>query len=52
MLLLGVAGQLAAKKKNPEDSLRTVRGTVSDASDAPVTGAIVQLKNTKTLQIR
>ena len=50
-LLLWAIGVLAAKKK-PEDSLRSVRGTVSDSSDAPVTGAIVQLKNTKTLQIR
>ena len=41
-----------AKKKDPEESLRTVQGTVTDPSDAPVNGAIVQLKNTKTLQIR
>jgi hypothetical protein len=51
-LLLGAAGVLAAKKKNPEDALRSVHGVVSDSSDAQVTGAIVQLKNTKTLQIR
>jgi len=51
-LLMGAAGILTAKKKNPEDSLRSVRGTVTDSSEAPVTGAIVQLKNTKTLQIR
>lgn len=52
VLLLVAAGVLAAKKKNPEDSLRSVRGTVSDSSDVPVISAIVQLKNTKTLQIR
>ena len=52
VLLLGAAGVVAAKKKNPEDALRSVRGTVSDSSGAPVAGAIVQLKNTKTLQIR
>lgn len=51
-LLFGVAGVLSAKKKNPDDLLRSVRGTVSGADDTPVVGAIVQLKNTKTLQIR
>jgi hypothetical protein len=51
-LLLTAASALEAKKKNPEDSLRTVQGTVTDAADNPVDGAIVQLKNTKTLQIR
>lgn len=51
-LLFGASGVLSAKKKNPEDALRSVRGTVSDASDTPIVGAIVQLKNTKTLQIR
>lgn len=34
------------------DSLRAVEGTVQDSSGAPVNGAIVQLKDTKTLQIR
>ncbi len=52
VLLLSTAGILEAKKKNPEDSLRTVEGTVTDANDNPLDGTIVQLKNTKTLQIR
>lgn len=51
-LLLSISSTLEAKKKNPEDSLRTVQGTVTDAADNPLDGAIVQLKNTKTLQIR
>jgi|GEM_PF-2069616 len=34
------------------DSLRAVEGTVQDGSGSPVNGAIVQLKDTKTLQIR
>jgi len=51
-LLLTAASALVAKKKNPEDSLRTVQGTVTDAAENPVDGAIVQLKNTKSLQIR
>ena len=49
---LAHASTLEAKKKNPEDDLRTVQGTVTDGTDNPVDGAIVQLKNTKTLQIR
>ena len=32
--------------------LRTVRGTVVDASDSPVSGAVVYLKNMKTLTVR
>ena len=51
-VLLSVPAVLQAKKKNPEDSLRTVEGTVTDAADNQVNGAIVQLKDTKTLQIR
>lgn len=51
-LLLSGSSILSGKKKNPEDSLRTVQGTVTDAADNPVDGAIVQLKDTKTLQIR
>ena len=52
VLALSASSAPAEKKKNPEDSLRTAQGVVSDASDAPVDGAVVQLKNTKTLQIR
>ena len=51
-LFLTASSVLEAKKKNPEDSLRTVQGTVTDAANNPVDGAIVQLKDTKTLQIR
>jgi Carboxypeptidase regulatory-like domain len=39
-------------KKKPELNIRTVQGTVTDAQDHAVNGAVVQLKNTKTLQIR
>jgi hypothetical protein len=51
-LLVSASSTLEAKKKNPEDALRTVQGTVTDAAGNQVDGAIVQLKNTKTLQIR
>lgn len=50
--LLGMPADAAANKKNPDQGLRSVQGTVSDANDSAVDGAVVQLKNTKTLQIR
>jgi hypothetical protein len=41
------------KKKNAEDEkFRMVEGTVYDPQDQEVDGAVVQLKNAKTLQIR
>jgi hypothetical protein len=42
----------AQKKKDEDANQRTVQGVVSDAADAAVDGAVVQIKNTKTLQIR
>jgi Carboxypeptidase regulatory-like domain len=41
-----------ADKKNPDANLRTVQGVVSNKDGEVVNGAVVQLKNTKTLQIR
>lgn len=52
VLLLTTASALMAEKKGEDKNVRAVQGTVTDASDNPVDGAIVQLKNTKTLQIR
>lgn len=40
------------KEKAEEAQLRSVEGAVRDQSDNPVEGAVVQLKNTKTLQVR
>ena len=51
LLLLGTTGAFA-QKKGEDQSVRSVQGTVSDAGDSAVNGAVVQLKNTKTLQIR
>ena len=46
-------GSFAQSKKGSEEgNLRIVQGTVTNAQDVPVQGAVVQLKNTKTLQIR
>lgn len=55
LLLLVFASGLFAQKKNKGDEsaeTRTVQGAVTTAEDKPVIGAVVQLKNTKTLQIR
>ena len=40
------------KSKKEEATLRAVQGTVFDADDKPVVGAIVQLKDVRTLQMR
>lgn len=46
-------GQALADKKDKEaGNQRAVQGTVSDAKDEAVNGAVVYLKNSKTLQIR
>jgi hypothetical protein len=52
VLLLTTASAFAPGKKGEDKNVRAVQGTVTDANDNPVDGAIVQLKNTKTLQIR
>jgi len=44
---------LSAQKKRDESATsRTVQGTVTAADETAVNGAVVQLKNMKTLQIR
>ena len=40
------------KKLNEDPNTRSLSGTVTDNGGAPVAGASVQLKDTKTLQIR
>ena len=40
------------KSKSEDDKLRIVQGSVVDAQDRPIAGAVVQLKNSKTLQVR
>jgi hypothetical protein len=44
-------GFAQSKKKGDEDG-RTVQGVVSAADDSAIAGAVVYLKNTKTLQVR
>jgi len=47
-----LAQQQSKKEKKAEASLRSVEGVVVDANGSAVAGAVVHLKNTKTLQIR
>lgn len=39
-------------QKSEDTTTRTVEGKVTNSENQPVTSAVVQLKNTKTLQIR
>ena len=50
-LLVLVAMGLFAQGKD-DSAPKSVQGTVTDATDKTVDGAVVQLKDTKTLQIR
>lgn len=54
MLVCVLAGSLAsiALAGQGRTQLRTVRGTVVDSSSAPIDGAIVYLKNMRTLTVR
>jgi len=52
VVLLSAVSAFAASKKGEDKNVRAVQGTVTDANDSPVDGAIVQLTNSKTLQIR
>jgi hypothetical protein len=42
----------AQSRQGEDTNVRTVQGTVTNPEDGAVEGAVVQLKNTKTLQIR
>jgi hypothetical protein len=50
-VLLLAAGAAWADKKE-DTNIRSVQGVVTSAQGEAVNGAVVQLKNTKTLQIR
>lgn len=52
LLLAGIAFGQFGKKKDENAKIRTVQGLVTDEADNPISGAIVQLENMKTLQIR
>lgn len=50
LLVTGMA--LGQKKKDEDRNTRSVQGTVTDGGNSPLTGAVVQLKDTKSLQVR
>lgn len=52
MIVLALAAAAFGQKKSKEPQEKSVSGIVTDANGAPVPGAVVQLKNTKTLQVR
>lgn len=53
LLVLVLAPASPFQKKKDEDAgTRSVQGAVRDQNDNPTVGAVVQLKNTKTLQVR
>ncbi len=54
LVLLGASGLLAQdeKKKKGEPTTRVVQGLVLNADDKGVPGAVVQLKDMRTMQIR
>ena len=54
VLLLTLCGALPGQRKNSKDdtNTRSVKGIVTDSSGHPLADAVVQLEDTKTLQIR
>ena len=51
-LTFTVGAALAQKSKREDTNTRTVQGVVLDSGDNAINGAVVQLKDTKTLQVR
>src|SRR5580658_11064335 len=52
LLVLALTTFAFGQKKTKAPAEKSVSGIVTDAGGNPVPGAIVQLKNTKTLQVR
>jgi hypothetical protein len=52
ILAVGVPAVANAQKDKQESTTRSLQGVVTDGSDAPLEGAVVQLKDLKSLQIR
>ena len=52
LCVLALATLAFGQKKSKEPQEKSVSGIVTDANGTPVPGAVVQLKNTKTLQVR
>ncbi len=52
VVLVLVPQVFAQRKEKVDPTIRSVEGVVTNAAGQTVQGAVVQLKNTKTLQIR
>jgi Carboxypeptidase regulatory-like domain len=53
LILAGLfAANMVAQSKKGEPSTRSVQGVVQDPEEKPVSGAVVQLKDGRTLQVR
>jgi len=53
LLVCFASAAFGFQKSKPEDEkLRIVQGAVIDGQERPIAGAVVQLKNNKTLQVR
>ena len=52
LLALAVGMHAQDRKLNEDPNTRSVEGIVTDAGNKPIQGAVVQLKDSKTLQIR
>ena len=51
-LTQGAFAQEDKKSKKEQATLRSVQGTVFDKDDNPIVGAVVQLRDVRTLQMR
>jgi hypothetical protein len=51
-LAVGASAQEDRKSRKEQETLRNLQGTVYDKEDKPVVGAVVQLKDVRTLQMR
>lgn len=52
LLFISAAANAQRGKESPSNQIRTVSGQVLTADDAPLSGAVVYLKNTKSLAIK
>jgi Carboxypeptidase regulatory-like domain len=54
VLAMACSGLLSAQRNKDKDdpNTRSLQGQVVDPDDKPVAGAVVQLKDTRTLQVR
>ena len=52
LILPGLLAGFQGKKEKVDPNVRSLQGAVRDANDNLVGGAVVQLKNMKTLQVR